>query len=58
MRVLMKSLFVLLAICLVVILVTAIAMWRRYSRHLHHSNEALKKTLAEIEREHEPVEHQ
>jgi cytochrome b subunit of formate dehydrogenase len=58
MRVLMKYLFVLLAICLVVILVTAFLMWRRYSRHLHSSNEALKKTLAEIEREHEPVEHQ
>ena len=57
MRVFMKILFVLLALCLVAILVTAIAMWRRYSRHLHRSNEVLKNTLAEIEREHEPVEH-
>jgi hypothetical protein len=54
----MKYLFVLLAICLVVILVTALLMWRRYSRHLHSSNEALKNALAEIEREREPVEHQ
>jgi len=54
----MKYLFVLLAICLLAILVIAIAMWRRYSRHLHSSNEALKNALAEIEREQEPVEHQ
>jgi uncharacterized membrane protein len=58
MRVFMKILFVLLALCLLAILVIAIAMWRRYSRHLHRSNEALKSTLAEIEREREPVEHQ
>ena len=57
MRVPMKYLFVLLAICLVAILVTAGAMWRRYSRHLRHSNEALKNTLEEIEHEQEPVEH-
>jgi HAMP domain-containing protein len=57
MRVPMRYLFVLLAICLVAILVTAFAMWRRYSRHLHRSNESLKQTLAEIEQEHEPVEH-
>ena len=57
MRVFMKILFGLLALCLVVILVTAAAMWWRYSRHLHRSNEALKNTLKEIEQEREPVEH-
>lgn len=56
----MKSLFVLLVLSTVAVLVAVIAMWWRLRRHLHQSDEALKKVLQEIEpefkREHESVE--
>ena len=50
----MKYLFLLLVLSTVAVLVAAIAMWWRLRRHLHKSDEALKRALREIEPEHEP----
>jgi len=56
----MKIFFVLLVLSTVAILVAVFAMWWRLRRHLHASDQALKKTLNEIqslsEPEHESVE--
>ena len=52
--VLMKALFVLLVLSTVAVLVAAVAMWWRLRRHLHLSDEALKKVLQEIEPESKP----
>jgi hypothetical protein len=51
----MKILFALLGVCLTAILVTAGAMWWRFSRHLRRSDQALKDALGEIQVERESV---
>lgn len=50
----MKALFVLLVLSVLATLVAAIAMWWRLRRHLHQSDEALKKVLQEIVPETKP----
>ena len=56
----MKIFFALLVLSTVAILVAVFAMWWRLRRHLQKSDQALKKTLNEIESmpepEHESVE--
>ena len=52
----MKVLFVLLVLSTLAVVVAVIAMWLRLRRHLRQSDEALRKTLQEIEPDREPVE--
>ena len=50
----MKALFVLLVLSTLAIVVAAIAMWWRLRRHLHQSDEVLKKVLQDMETETKP----
>jgi uncharacterized membrane protein YqjE len=52
----MKILFVILVLSVMAVLVTVGAMWWRLRWHLRRSDDALKKTLAEIQPEHETAE--
>lgn len=52
----MKILFVILVLSVAAILVAVVAMWWRLRWHLRKSDDALKKTLAEIQPEHETAE--
>jgi hypothetical protein len=53
----MKILFIILALSLGATLLIVVAMWWRLRWHLRRSDDALKKALAEIQPEHESVDH-
>lgn len=52
----MKILFVILVLSVAAILLAVGALWWRLRWHLRRSDDALKKTLAEIQPEHETAE--
>ncbi|HMF90712.1 MAG TPA: hypothetical protein VKL40_08725 [Candidatus Angelobacter sp.] len=52
----MKILFVILLLSVAAVLVTVVAMWWRLRWHLRKSDNALKKTLSEIQPEHETAD--
>jgi hypothetical protein len=52
----MKILVAILAVSVTAILVVVGAMWWRLRWHLRRSDDALKKTLAEIQPEHETAD--
>jgi hypothetical protein len=53
---LIKILFAILVLSVAAVVVTVVAMWWRLRWHLRRSDDALKKTLAEIQPEHETAD--
>lgn len=52
----MRILFIVLVLSVGAILVVVSGMWLRLRWHLRRSDQALKNALADIQREHEPID--